>query len=84
MPRLWTYSDPNQADLDRCCAAWQEHCAHHAPKLLPTPSKRICRAFYTPTGQRGIELHDGDGLIARFLVTPDHVSLLERMEQVEK
>ena len=84
MNPTWTYSDPNQGDLDRCVEAWQELCANHAPKLLPTPSKRICRAFHTPAGHRGIELHNGEGLIARYLVTPDRVTLLERVEQVRQ
>lgn len=86
MPRHWTYSDPNQGDLERCVEAWQEHCGKNAAlTLTKTPSKRICRAFYTPDGQRGIELHTGNGLLARFLVTPERVTLLEREpEQVEE
>lgn len=84
MPRNWTYGDPDPGDLERCVRAWREHCANRALTLF-LPSHHICRAFYMPDGQRGIELHYGDGLLARFLVTPTSVAFLKLApEQVEQ
>ena len=83
MNPTWTFADPNPGDLERCLLAWEEHCDRVALKLA-TPVLRICRAYFTPEGERGIELHYGDGLLARFSVTSEHVSLLfpECTEQV--
>ena len=80
--RHWTYSDPDPEDLERCLDAWAAHCDQVALKR-GTPNRRICRAYFTPEGERGIELHCGDGLLARYSVTPERVTLLpERAEQV--
>ena len=85
MSPTWTFSDPDPGDLERCLLAWEEHCDRVALKLA-TPVLRICRAYSTPDGERGIELHYGDGLLARFSVTPERVTLLfpERAEQVRQ
>jgi hypothetical protein len=85
MSPTWKYSDPDPGDLERCLRAWEEHCDRVALKLA-TPVIRICRAYFTPEGQRGIELCYGEGVLARFSVTPDRLTLLfpERAEQVEQ
>ena len=82
----WTFSDPDPGDLERCLTAWDVHCVDHALTFAITPARRLCRAFSTPAGLRGIELHNGDRLLARyFFATNGRVTLsLEIAEQVEK